>query len=66
LEEQIQAAERSLARYEKLLSDPDEYGDFNRLRELNRGLSSVRHQLTTLLRCWEEVSLRLEQLRAED
>lgn len=66
LEEQIQAAERSLAHYEKLLSDPDEYGDFNRLRELNRGLSSVRHQLTTLLRCWEEVSLRLEQLRAED
>lgn len=65
LEEQIQAAEKTLSRYEKLLSTPDDYGDFNRLRELNEGLSGARQQLGDLLGRWEKVGLQLERLRGE-
>ena len=65
LEEQIQAAEKTLARYEKFLSTPDDYGDFNRLRELNDGLSGAQQQLGDLLGRWEEVGLQLERLRKE-
>ena len=64
LEKKIHSAESELECYEKLLSDPGKYGDYNRLRELNRELSAVKEKLSRLLRSWEEVSLQLEQ--AED
>ena len=61
LEEEIHAAESEVSRYEEILSDPEEYGDFNRLRILNEELTASKAKLGELLRLWERVSRRLEQ-----
>ncbi|MGB4213467.1 MAG: ABC-F family ATP-binding cassette domain-containing protein [Dethiobacteria bacterium] len=65
LEEEIHAAEALVARHEKLLSNPEEYGDFNRLRELGDNLAAAKERLAELLQRWEEVSSQLEQLEAD-
>ena len=54
-----------VARHEKLLSNPEEYGDFNRLRELGDNLAAAKERLAELLQRWEEVSSQLEQLEAD-
>lgn len=66
LEEEIHAAEEAVASYEELLSTPDEYGDFKRLRELNDGLNGVREKLTALLQRWEEVAQERERFPGEE
>lgn len=66
LEEEIQSAEAAVARHEKLLSNPDDYGDFNRLRELSENLNAAKKKLAQLLCLWEEVSLQLEQVKPEN
>ncbi len=61
LEDEIHAAEADVARFEKILSNPEEYGDFNRLRLLDEELAASKGRLSELLRHWEKVSGRLEQ-----
>ncbi|NLA05698.1 MAG: hypothetical protein GX881_08315, partial [Firmicutes bacterium] len=63
LEKEIRCAETDVAHHEKLLSDPDQYGDYNRLQALNRDLNAAQKRLARLLGRWEEVSLELEQVQ---
>jgi ATP-binding cassette subfamily F protein 3 len=65
LEEEIHAAEALVARHEEILSNPDDYGDFNRLRELSGKLTAAKERLAELLHIWEQVSRRLEQIEPE-
>lgn len=65
LEDEIHAAELLVARHEATLSNPDEYGDYNRLLELSEALNAARERLAELLQQWEEVSSQLEQLEAD-
>ena len=66
LEEEIHAAEEAVASFEELLSTPDEYGDFKRLRELNDGLGRAQKELAALLRRWEEVAQERERFSEEE
>ena len=65
LEEEIHAAETAVARYEKILSEPEDYGDFNRLRELSEKLAGAKEMLGASLEQWERVSRRLEQIESD-
>ncbi len=60
-EEQLRLEEEIHARHEEILSNPDDYGDFNRLRELSEKLTAANERLAELLHLWEQVSRRLEQ-----
>lgn len=62
LEEEIHAAERAVARFEKVLSNPAEYGDFNRLSELGQALTAEKERLDELMSLWEETCRLLEQI----
>ena len=66
LEDEIHVAEADVARYERILSDPEEYGDFNRLRLLNDELTELKERLSELLRRWEQVSRSLERVAGPD
>lgn len=61
LEEEIHAAEAAVARHEETLSDPDDYGDYNRLYRLGEALNDSKKKLDELMHQWEQVSRRLEQ-----
>ncbi|MGM0689386.1 MAG: ABC-F family ATP-binding cassette domain-containing protein [Bacillota bacterium] len=63
LEKKISETEEEIARLEKLLSDPGQYGDYNRLAELGFALETAKTGLTTLMQQWEEATSRLETLQ---
>jgi ATP-binding cassette subfamily F protein 3 len=60
LEEEIAAAEAKIASLEETLSNPEQYGDHNRLAELSATLETTRTTLETLLTQWETHSQKLE------
>ncbi|NLA27057.1 MAG: ABC-F family ATP-binding cassette domain-containing protein [Firmicutes bacterium] len=65
LEEEIHAAEKAVACYEEMLSNPEEYGDFKRLRELSGKLTEAEEDLHELLELWENVIGHLEQIESD-
>ncbi len=60
LEEEIAAVEAKIAGLEVTLSNPEEYGDHNRLAELSATLEKTRATLETLLNQWETLSQKIE------
>ncbi len=66
IEAQIGVCEEEIARLEKTLSDPEQYGCFDNLATLGSDLEKEKNKLETLMKQWEETSLRLEELLLPD
>ncbi len=65
LEKSINETEAEIARLEKLLSDPAQYGGHTRLSELGSELETAKTNLITLMRRWEDTTGHLETLSAQ-
>jgi ATP-binding cassette, subfamily F, member 3 len=66
LEESIAAVEAAMARLEKTLANPDHYGDYTRLIELNHQLENEKEKLAGFFKRWEEICLQLEQIAGQE
>ena len=62
VENLITEKENELTSLEQQLSDPQHYGDFQGVKELNDRLQRAREDLASYLQQWEEISLELEKI----
>jgi ATP-binding cassette subfamily F protein 3 len=65
LEEIISLREQEIVELEEQLSDPEQYGDYHRVTALNEQLQEARDQVSALIREWEQVGLKLEQVKKQ-
>ncbi len=61
LENDISSAEAEIAALEQALSDPEQYGDLEKLAALGKNLEEARNSLDEMLARWETLSTELEQ-----
>lgn len=65
VEEEITKNETRIAEYDRLLADPETYKDREKSKQLSKDIAQTRIETQNLIREWEDLSEKIEELTLE-